>query len=186
MSLNLKDLITIHDALERAWCSVKSEVAPGSRSVRRIRIRTTQEKIAAQIKEIIQGARTPLGTKNFSRGEFRCRDGSHVPEEYEDSTQLLMEQLEGLRTALNGASITIISGYRSPEHNARINGARNSKHVLGEAADIKVHGHSPTFVADTIAGLIEEGKMVQGGLGRYNTFTHYDVRGTRARWDKRR
>ena len=30
--------------------------------------------------------------------------------------------------------------------------------------------------------LISEGKMVQGGLKAYDTFTHYDIRGYKARW----
>jgi len=25
--------------------------------------------------------------------------------------------------------------------------------------------------------------MKEGGLGLYNTFVHYDIRGTKARWD---
>ena len=35
---------------------------------------------------------------------------------------------------------------------------------------------------DTIERLIREGKMEDGGMGRYSTFVHYDVRGSRARW----
>jgi hypothetical protein len=44
---------------------------------------------------------------------------------------------------------------------------------------------TPDEVADTIELLIAEGKMEQGGLGRYDTFTHFDVRGSKARWDER-
>ena len=33
--------------------------------------------------------------------------------------------------------------------------------------------------------LIKEGKMKEGGIGIYSTFVHYDVRGWKARWDRR-
>ena len=33
-----------------------------------------------------------------------------------------------------------------------------------------------------IEELINEGLILQGGLGDYPTFTHYDIRKTKARW----
>ncbi len=50
------------------------------------------------------------------------------------------------------------------------------------AADIKVSGMTPKEVALVIEGLIEQGKMKQGGIGIYPSWVHYDVRGTKARW----
>jgi hypothetical protein len=41
---------------------------------------------------------------------------------------------------------------------------------------------TPKQVANTIEKLISEGKMKQGGLKAYGSFTHYDCRGVRARW----
>jgi uncharacterized protein YcbK (DUF882 family) len=43
---------------------------------------------------------------------------------------------------------------------------------------------APAEVAAVIERLIDEGKMEQGGIGVYDEdgFTHYDCRGTRARW----
>ena len=46
-----------------------------------------------------------------------------------------------------------------------------------------VKGVAPDDVYDAIEFLISEGLVKEGGLGRYNTFTHYDTRGTRARWN---
>jgi len=54
--------------------------------------------------------------------------------------------------------------------------------MLAKAADIKVAGMSPDEVRAAILQLIDEGKMQQGGLGRYRSFTHYDVRTRKARW----
>ena len=56
--------------------------------------------------------------------------------------------------------------------------------MTGKAADIRVKGMSPGEVATVIERLIDEGMMEQGGIGVYDEdgFTHYDCRGTRARW----
>ena len=48
----------------------------------------------------------------------------------------------------------------------------------GTATDIAVKGMSPDEVADCAEKLFD-------GLGRYDTFTHVDSRGKKARWDLR-
>ena len=53
---------------------------------------------------------------------------------------------------------------------------------LAKAADIVIESKSPEQVANIIKALISEGKMKQGGISAYNTFTHYDIRGHKARW----
>jgi len=119
---------------------------------------------------------------NFSLSEFRCHDGTDVPEKFRGNVQQVMDNLEVLRTELGNKSITIISGYRTPAYNQSKRGAPQSRHMCGQAADIRVSDHTPTQVADAIETLITSGRMRQGGLGRYSAFVHYDVRGTRARW----
>ena len=120
-------------------------------------------------------------TKNFKLSEFRCRDGSDVPEDMLQNVQLLCQNLQVLRDHL-GKPIRVISGYRSPKYNRRIGGAKRSQHMLAKAADIKVSGMSPSEVKVEIVSLIKSGKMMSGGVGLYRTFTHYDVRGRNARW----
>ena len=120
-------------------------------------------------------------TKNFKLSEFKCRDGSVVPDELLDNVELLSKNLQVLRDYI-GKPIRVISGYRSPKYNRRIGGARKSQHMQAKAADIKVSGMAPDEVRDAILHLIEEGKMMQGGVGRYRSFTHYDVRARKARW----
>lgn len=124
----------------------------------------------------------PPQSEHFSVPEFRCHDGTDLPLRYYASTQLLMDQLEVLREHL-GKPIRIMSGYRSPKHNKRQGGRKSSRHLLGQAADIRVDGVAPRDVADAVELLIRAGRMKQGGLGRYASFTHYDVRGRRARWE---
>jgi len=119
--------------------------------------------------------------KNFNLSEFRCRDGSEVPEELMDNVRELAKNLQILRDHL-GIPIRVISGYRSPSYNRKIGGARRSQHMLAKAADIIVSGMEPLEVKKAIVNLIKEGKMKSGGIGLYRTFTHYDVRGRNARW----
>lgn len=119
--------------------------------------------------------------ENFALSEFKCRDGSDVPEELMDNVCLLAKNLQVLRDHI-GKPIRVISGYRSPPYNRKIGGARRSQHMVAKAADIKIKGMSPTEVKAVIVQLIKEGKMHSGGVGLYTTFTHYDVRGRNARW----
>ena len=121
-------------------------------------------------------------TKNFNLSELEFRN-TIPPAMIADATTLL-KQLQVLRDHL-GASVTIISGYRAPDYNASINGASNSQHMYARAADIKVAGKTSLEVHAAISKLIKEGKMLEGGLGVYDDFVHFDVRGSKARWDER-
>jgi uncharacterized protein YcbK (DUF882 family) len=120
-------------------------------------------------------------TNNFTLQEFNSKCGKDIPNNVLPNILQLAKNLQVLRDAV-GKSITITSGYRSPQHNKKIGGAKDSQHVKGMAADIKVTGMTPKEVALIIEGLIESGKMKQGGIGIYTSWVHYDIRGTKARW----
>jgi uncharacterized protein YcbK (DUF882 family) len=120
-------------------------------------------------------------TNNFTLQEFNSKCGRDIPNNVLPNIIQLAKNLQVLRDAV-GKSITITSGYRSPQHNKKIGGAKDSQHVKGMAADIKVAGMTPKEVALVIEGLIESGKMKQGGIGIYPSWIHYDIRGTKARW----
>ena len=120
-------------------------------------------------------------TKNFSLKEFRCKDGTDVPDEYMDNVQELADNLQVLRDHL-GKSIRVISGYRSPKYNRKIDGARRSQHLTASGADIKITGLLPVQIKVIILDLIREGKMKEGGIGVYKGFLHYDIRGKKVRW----
>ena len=121
-------------------------------------------------------------TKNFTKEEFDCNDGSEMNIAIYHNIVKVANQLQILRNYI-GKPITINSAYRSEEYNASIGGAKNSQHIMGRAADIVVKGMTPLAVHTTIELLIEKGDMLQGGLGLYDSFVHYDIRGTKARWD---
>ncbi|WP_336834407.1 YcbK family protein [Sphingobacterium siyangense] len=121
-------------------------------------------------------------TKNFKLEEFDCKDGTPVPKQYYGNVTKLAKNLQVLRDYL-GVPVTVTgSGYRTPSHNKAVGGVPNSKHLTAEAGDINAKGYTPSQLAAVIEKLIKEGKMVQGGLGIYPGFLHYDIRGTKARW----
>jgi uncharacterized protein YcbK (DUF882 family) len=120
-------------------------------------------------------------TTNFSLEEFNCKDGSEMPNDVMINIIKLAKNLQVLRDAV-GKTITITSGYRSPKYNLKIGGAKDSQHIKGTAADIKVKGMTPKEVAKVIEGLISSGKMTQGGIGIYPSWVHYDCRKIKARW----
>ncbi|URM37128.1 YcbK family protein [Flavobacterium anhuiense] len=121
-------------------------------------------------------------TKNFDSKEFDCKDGTPVPVIYIKNCKEVAENLQVLRDHL-GVPVRITgSGYRTPSHNKKVGGAKQSQHLTCSAADINADGYSPKQLAAEIESLIKSGKMKQGGIGIYPNFVHYDIRGTKARW----
>ena len=121
-------------------------------------------------------------TKNFSIGEFECKCGCVMPDEVLYNVVKLVNQLQTIRDVIK-TPIQINSAYRCKSHNKAIGGSVSSQHILGKAADIVVRGYDPSLeIYPLIEELINEGQILQGGLGDYSTFTHYDIRKTKARW----
>ena len=120
-------------------------------------------------------------TKNFSKSEFDCRDGSEMPEKVLANIKLVAEQLQILRDYV-GVPITVNSGYRSPTYNAKVGGATKSQHLLGKACDITIKDMRAIDVYKLVIKLINDGKLTIGGVGMYSSFTHLDIRKKRARW----
>lgn len=120
-------------------------------------------------------------TKNFDLTEFNCNDGTVVPPELMPNVIELAKNLQVLRDEIK-EPIRLNSGYRHKAYNKRIGGVSSSQHILAKAADITAKSYTPKQLAAVIEKLIKAGKMKQGGLGIYPGFTHYDIRGTKARW----
>lgn len=117
-------------------------------------------------------------TPHFKDYEFACKDGTLVPTELRPNMQLLAEQLEIIRKALN-EPVYINSAYRTPSHNYKVGGASRSYHLKCQASDINCHIATPLQVFKTIEKLMDDCKIIQGGLKRYSTFVHYDIRGVK-------
>lgn len=112
-------------------------------------------------------------SKNFKVREFACSDGSDPI--FVDTR--LVEVLQKIRTHF-GKAVTITSAYRTPTRNKSVGGTAYSQHLYGRAADITVHDTSPERVAKYADTLLQN----TGGIGIYDSFTHIDVRTTKARW----
>lgn len=110
---------------------------------------------------------------NFRVREFACTDGSDPI--FIDTE--LVNVLQKIRTHF-GKSVTITSAYRTPAKNKACGGSPYSQHLYGRAADVKISGVAPKKVAAYAESLLKN----RGGIGTYSTFTHIDVRSTKARW----
>jgi len=115
-------------------------------------------------------------SKWFTEEEATCKCGSctYVPV----SLQLLV-MLDSARDFFD-APITVTCMVRCPAHNEEVGGAKSSRHLPSnaDAADIKVKGIDPSDVM----AFFEAKWSPYIGVHAYNTFTHIDARGTRARW----
>lgn len=116
-------------------------------------------------------------SKHFSDTEFACKCGCG----FKSVSPKLLARLEVIREEF-GAPVIINSGCRCAKHNAKVGGAAASQHLLGTAADITVKGVG----LNRVWAFINDRWPNSGGLGRYNTFNHIDVRPNLARWDKRK
>lgn len=95
-------------------------------------------------------------TQHFSLAEMtrssaalrRGIDNTPPPPVLAALTALCVEVLEPLRAGLGQVAIT--SGYRSPAVNKAVGGAKSSQHLMGEAADLTVPGHSNLEVCQWI------------------------------------
>lgn len=117
---------------------------------------------------------TKFLSKNFRVREFRCQDGSDVVFIESD----LVDILQKIRDHF-GKAVTITSAFRTASHNKKAGGTKYSQHLYGKAADIKISGVTPSVVADFVETLMPS----TGGIGRYATFTHVDVRKVKSRWN---
>ena len=112
-------------------------------------------------------------SENFSRSEFACGCGCGF-----NAVDIeLVCLLEKVRSRFKN-TITITSACRCAKHNKKVGGTDGSKHKLGIAADIVVKNVDPSDVYNYLC-IISTGKY---GIGKYKTFTHFDVRQDKARW----
>ena len=117
---------------------------------------------------------TKFLSKNFRVREFRSKDDTDPI--FIDSD--LVDVLQKVRDHF-GKAVAITSAFRTASHNKKVGGATYSQHCYGKAADIKVSGVAPSKVAEYVETLMPN----TGGIGRYSTFTHVDVRATKSRWN---
>ncbi len=135
---------------------------------------------------IVPGISIPVGinqpvyrASNFTWAEI-TKDGARIPVD-ETVTQRIVKvctYMDGVREFLGNRPIRITSGYRDPQSNRAVGGARDSRHMYGDAVDFWVEGMD---VVDVFYKL--KGYHPRGGLAVGNGFVHVDLRpGAPARW----
>ncbi len=118
------------------------------------------------------------------------------PIKYYANAQELFFRLETLRAELNrlyaaGHEVEVLvrSGFRGPKYNKACGGAKGSKHLTGEAADVyanrvSISGIQLTRIPNCYQiGLACENLFSTGGFGYgSNTNVHVDIRANRTHW----
>lgn len=108
-------------------------------------------------------AQTVWRWPNFSPKELSCKGSKQLMINIQ-----AVDALQAVRSEL-GQVMQITSAYRTPLHNFNVGGSPRSRHMLGEAFDVK-HGD---FEVDDFVTLAR--KYGFKGIGYYSTFTHIDL-----------
>lgn len=130
---------------------------------------------------------------HFTWAELACKDGTPVPANLRANARRLALALEQLRRALGGSPVHLLSVYRTASHNASVGGARASRHLMADAADIDVprtlaawsRASGRTRTRDELEHAIRAIRAVHG-VGDYpNGGLHMDARpGPRVDWSR--
>lgn len=113
--------------------------------------------------------------KYFGRHEFACKCGKcgGYPVEPKEA---FVRKLDAFRERV-GEPVYINSGIRCAAHNAAVGGAKDSRHLYGDATDIRRNGKTPEQLYEIADEIFRD-----GGVGLYDWGIHVDDRGHRARW----
>lgn len=119
------------------------------------------------------------GCRHFTWGEA-TKNGARIPENPQVIQNIirLAVYLEEVRSKCGDREVRINSFYRDKKSNIAVGGVSNSRHLLGDAADIVVAGIQPLEVYR----LLNTWHGNKGGLGRSPHFTHIDLRGYHSRF----
>lgn len=159
---------------------------------------------------------TPL-SEHFRLRDFLTHDQQNVWPKYMVLNESLVDKLELLILDLQSrgvrvARLGVMSGFRTPQYNARGVGAKggrakDSRHQYGDAADVfvdndndgnmddinrdgRVDLRDARMVLESVERIEGKHPDMVGGAGLYmatrahGPFVHVDVRGSRARWGR--
>ena len=116
-----------------------------------------------------------IKAKYFKDSEMNCKCG-HCSKGASSMDPAVISLADDLREAF-GSALLVVSAVRCKRHNKAVGGAKGSKHMTGQALDLRP-------LNGDIRGLqlLAEQLNPDGGVGFYKTFVHIDSRGRRARW----
>lgn len=106
------------------------------------------------------------GIKYFEKAEFRCRCGCGA----DSMEEKLIREAEDVRVHF-GAPVTVSSGRRCANHNARVGGGSNSRHLSGKAMDFCVKGKS----SQTVLEYVQKKPNIRYAYAIDGSYVHMDV-----------
>lgn len=124
-------------------------------------------------------------SEHFSRSEFACKGEHCCGGSAPLPNASLILKLEGLRSFISfylgkDTPLHINSGFRCLVHNREIGSTDSSQHPLGLAVDI----NHPDGIEEEV--FYTAVKYRFEGIGRYDSFTHVDIRTSLpVHWDNR-
>lgn len=118
-------------------------------------------------------------TAHFKRHELACHCCGLLV-----SNQALFIMLELCRLYVTSIDpqgyLTVNCSTRCKKHNSKVGGAKRSKHLKGQAADIVPHGKGVSLKG--LYDFLIETFPNSCGISLYKTFVHIDVRKIKGRW----
>ena len=108
----------------------------------------------------------------FTVGELLRYDRARIPTTHETQANIykIAQELDKIRRDWQ-FPITVTSGFRPPEVNARVGGVRNSRHIVGDAVDI-----SPVANVHAFQTWLDKRWFGALGYGANKGFVHIDMR----------
>lgn len=106
------------------------------------------------------------GIKYFKKSEFRCKCGCGLDE----MNETLIRVADRVREHF-GKPITVSSGRRCANHNARVGGVSNSRHLSGKAMDFCVSGKTASQVLE----YVQKQPEIRYAYAIDGSYVHMDV-----------
>ena len=135
-----------------------------------------------------------LNPLNFTAEDFLYLGESHwyglscqglnniPPDDLWPNVENLLIAIDEIQNRL-ADNVSFNSIYRNPDYNACVEGVSNSQHLVFNALDFSVAGGN-TNEWHAVASQVRSDGYFSGGIGKYNSFIHIDVRGHNVDWDK--
>lgn len=129
---------------------------------------------------------TNFKLKEFIRNKWFDKEDEKIADKLYQSNKtikhnikVLAIQLQNLRNYCNNkynknVSININIALRPYEYEIKKGRNGSSRHTKGLAADISSNDISISELHKSLLELIKKGSILDGGVGKYNTFIHYD------------
>ena len=116
--------------------------------------------------EVVQSGDFWDDIKYFKKSEFRCKCGCGS----DDMNETLISVADRVREHF-GKAITVSSGRRCANHNARVGGVSNSRHLSGKAMDFSVSGKSAAQVLE----YVQKQPEIRYAYAIDSSYVHMDV-----------